>query len=75
MALRLTYLILARVLSWLALLARSGTSKDVEISPARCNVDARTGLNQGVGTAPIWRSRPRVLLTASLREDERVTVS
>jgi putative transposase len=28
---RLAYLMLARVLSWLALLARSGAAKDVEI--------------------------------------------
>ena len=31
MALRLAYLILARVLSWLTLLARSDAAKDVEI--------------------------------------------
>ena len=31
MALRLAYLLLARVLSWLALLARSDAAKDVEI--------------------------------------------
>ena len=31
MALQLAYLMLARVLSWLALLARSDATKDVEI--------------------------------------------
>ena len=31
MALRLAYLILARVLSWLALLARTDATKDAEI--------------------------------------------
>jgi putative transposase len=31
MALRLAYLMLARVLSWLALLARTDAAKDVEI--------------------------------------------
>ena len=35
MALRLAYLILVRVLSWLALLARSDTAKDAEILTLR----------------------------------------
>ena len=38
MALRLAYLLLARVLSWLALLARSDTAKDVEILTLRHEV-------------------------------------
>ena len=38
MALRLAYLALARVLSWLALLARSGATKDVEILVLRHEV-------------------------------------
>ena len=38
MALRLVYLILVRVLSWLALLARSDTAKDVEILTLRHEV-------------------------------------
>ena len=38
MALRLAYLVLARVLSWLALLARSGAAKDVEILVLRHEV-------------------------------------
>jgi putative transposase len=37
-AFRLAYLILARVLSWLALLARSGAAKDVEILVLRHEV-------------------------------------
>ena len=38
MALRLAYLILVRVLSWLALLARSNTAKDAEILTLRHEV-------------------------------------
>ena len=38
MAFRLAYLILARVLSWLALLARSDAAKDVEILTLRHEV-------------------------------------
>ena len=38
MAFRLTYLLLARVLSWLALLARSDVAKDVEILMLRHEV-------------------------------------
>ena len=38
MALRLAYLILVRVLSWLALLARSDTAKDAEILTLRHEV-------------------------------------
>ena len=38
MALRLAYLLLVRVLSWLALLARSNTAKDVEILVLRHEV-------------------------------------
>ncbi|HWM05799.1 MAG TPA: integrase [Actinophytocola sp.] len=38
MAFRLVYLLLARMLSWLALLARSGTAKDVEILVLRHEV-------------------------------------
>ena len=38
MAFRLAYLMLLRVLSWLALLARSGTAKDVEILTLRHEV-------------------------------------
>jgi putative transposase len=38
MALRLAYLMLARVLSWLALIARSDAAKDVEIIVLRHEV-------------------------------------
>ena len=38
MALRLAYLMLARVLSWLALLARTDAAKDVEILVLRHEV-------------------------------------
>ena len=38
MAFRLAYLLLARVLSWLALLARSDAAKDVEILVLRHEV-------------------------------------
>ena len=38
MAIRLAYLVLVRVLSWLALLARSDTAKDVEILTLRHEV-------------------------------------
>ena len=38
MAFRLAYLMLARVLSWLALLARSDAAKDVEILVLRHEV-------------------------------------
>ena len=38
MALHLAYLMLARVLSWLALLARSDVSKDIEIPVLRHEV-------------------------------------
>jgi putative transposase len=39
-AVRLAYLMLVRVLSWLALLARSDTAKDVEILTLRHEVAA-----------------------------------
>ena len=51
MALRLAYLTLARVLSWLALLARSGATKDVEILVLRHEV------------AVLRRHNPRPTLT------------
>ena len=51
MALRLAYLLLVRVLSWLALLARSNTAKDVEILVLRHEV------------AVLRRHNPRPTLT------------
>ena len=51
MALRLAYLALARVLSWLALLARSDAAKDVEI------------LVLGHEVAVLRRHNPRPALT------------
>ena len=51
MAFRLTYLLLARVLSWLALLARSSATKDVEILVLRHEV------------AVLRRHNPRPTLT------------
>ena len=51
MALRLIYLALARVLSWLALLARSDTAKDIEILVLRHEV------------AVLRRHNPRPALT------------
>ena len=51
MAFRLAYLMLARVLSWLALLARSDAAKDVEILVLRHEV------------AVLRRHNPRPTLT------------
>ena len=51
MALRLAYLVLTRVLSWLALLARSDAAKDVEILVLRHEV------------AVLRRRNPRPALT------------
>ena len=45
MAFRLAYLMLARVLSWLALLARSDSAKDVEILVLRHEVAVLRRLN------------------------------
>ena len=51
MALRLAYLMLTRVLSWLALLARADTAKDIEILVLRHEV------------AVLRRTNPRPTLT------------
>jgi hypothetical protein len=45
-AFRLTYLLLARVLSWLALLARSDAAKDVEILVLRHEEASDEGADQ-----------------------------
>ena len=56
MALGLIYLMLVRVLSWLALLARSDTAKDVEILTLRHEVAAlrrtNTPTHTDLATAP-----------------------
>ena len=45
MAFRLAYLLLTRVLSWLALLARTGAAKDVEILVLRHELAVLRGHN------------------------------
>ena len=55
MAFRLGYLMLARVLSWLMLLARSGAAKDIEILVLRHEVYLLRRHN----TRPTMRSSAR----------------
>src|SRR3954470_17882276 len=63
MAFPLVYLLLARVLSWLALLARSGPAKDVEILVLRHAVAVLRRHNP----RPAWTWVHRALLTALSR--------
>ncbi len=70
-AIRLVYLILVRVLSWLALLARSDTAKDVEILVLRHEIAVLRGSNPR--PTPTWLDRAMLsalsrLLPASLRQ-------
>ena len=60
MALGLVYLMLVRVLSWLALLARSDTAKDAEILTLRHEVAVlrRTNTRPSCGT---WLRHPAAL--------------
>ena len=63
MALGLTYLVLVRVLSWLALLARSDTAKDVEILILRHEVAVLRRTN----TRPMLTWLDRAVLSALSR--------
>jgi len=62
-AVRLAYLMLVRVLSWLALLARSDTAKDVEILTLRHEVAVLCRTNP----RPTFTWRDRAVLSALSR--------
>jgi hypothetical protein len=62
-AFRLVYLLLARVLSWLTLLARSGAAKDIEILVLRHEVAVLRRHNP----CPIWTWVDRAVLSALSR--------
>ena len=64
MALRLAYLILVRVLSWLALLARSDTAKDAEILTLRHEVAVLCRTNPRPKMA--WLDRPALSALSNL---------
>ena len=58
MAFRLAYLMLARVLSWLSLLARSDAAKDVEILTLRHEVAVLRRTNPGTHATSAYRVAP-----------------
>ena len=59
MLFRLAYLLMIRLFSWLALLARGGTSNDVEILGSSCPPEAVRATNESQRDQPLSdSSRP-----------------
>ena len=71
MALRLAYLILTRVLSWLALLARTDATKDVEILLVRHEVAVLRRHNPRPRLSWVDRALSRLLPTSGIRPRRR----